>query len=280
MKKMMMIFALLSAPVFAESVSEAQALFDSRTNDAAGIAVATQAANMYASLAAKASSTAEKAQLKLKEAEAFYFLGNRVDGKKNILATFEKGYEAAKFAADNLTGSDKAEALYWYAANQGRWGETKGVLASLSRWRGEMKPALIEGMGIDETVQDYGLLRTRGKAYLKVPGESKDKGYNWIKKAYESTLVDVTVDGETFQTSTQVNNTLFFLFAITKRGYDVEETGFCRIYDNSELLFDGGEEAYKTISPKYWTDFEKELNDLFDAKGDFEDVVDYYDENC
>ncbi len=285
MKKLITLLALISAPVMAQTVQEANALFDARTNDEAGIEKARQAADIYKSLANEAASVATKAELKLKEAEAVYFLGNRVEGKDTILKTFERGYEAARFAADNLSGSDKAEALYWYAANQGRWGETRGILSALSRWRKEMKPALNEGISIDETVNDYGLFRTSGKAFLKVPGESKEEGYERIRTAYEQTLETVEIDGEEFETSRQPNNTLFLLYAVAKRNMDVDETEFCDIYDTTEILNDAGKDAFLQLqnapgSRSHWTDFEKELDDLFEARGDFEDVVDYYDENC
>ncbi len=285
MKKYIALFAFITVPAMAETVQQADALFSARTNGDDGITKARKAADIYADLAEKANTITEKAELKMKETEAVYFLGNRVEGKKNILATFERGYKAARFAAENLAGAQKAEALYWYAANQGRWGETKGILSALSRWRKEMKPALEEGIKLAEDVQDYGLFRTSGKAFLKVPGEDRAAGYERILKAYTNTLTTVEVDGEEIETSRQPNNTLFLLFAITKRNMDVEETNFCEIYDNTEMINDAGKDAFMMLQQtegarSHWTDFEKEFDDLFNARGDFEDVVNYYDENC
>lgn len=269
---------LLGASSFAVSVEEATALFSQRTNSKEGVSKALAAADMVKELAKTASSTEEKALLKLKESEYVYFIGNRVDGKDKILDTFERGYDAADFAIKNLTGSKKSEALYWYAANQGRWGETKGVLASLGRWSSEMKPALEQAISLDKTVHSYGPLRVAGKAFLKVPGESDKVGLKYLNEAFDNTLRTIEIDGEEVTLSEQVNNTVFLLWALKKKNENTDK--FCEIYDAAEKVFNAGEEAMKALDENSVPETQKELKDFFDGKGDFDGISDYKDENC
>lgn len=269
---------LLTGSVFANSIEEANTLFQERTNSKEGVAKAIAAADMVRDLAKNAASVEEKALLKLKETEFVYFIGNRVEGKDKVLETFERGYEAADFAAKNLKASQKSEALYWYAANQGRWGETKGVLASLGRWKSEMKPALEEAMSLDKTVHSYGPSRIAGKAFLKVPGESDKDGMKFLNEAYDKTLKTIEVDGEEVTISEQVNNTVFLLWALKKKDTDTDK--FCEIYEAAQKIYDAGTEAIKALDENSVPETEKELKDFFDGKGDFEGISDYKDENC
>lgn len=279
--KKLILGMLIASTVSANTIEEANALFASRTNSPAGVENATKAADMFKALAANTTSAVDKAMLKIKESEAIYFVGNRVSGKNNILSKFERGYKAADFAAKNLNGVAKAEALYWYTANQGRWGETNGVLSSLSRWKGEMKPALEKVMAMGEkgqSVQHYGALRIYGKAQLKVPFASKKKGLAKLKKAYDKTVTTIEVDGEEIEFSSQVNNALFYLWGLAKEKKSTET--FCDIFEKAEILFDGGIEAYESYDATQVPETEKELTDFFDGKGEYETAIDYADENC
>lgn len=274
---------LLASTVSANTVEQAAELFASRSNDAAGVENAAKAADIYKTLAENASSKEEKARMKIKESEAIYFVGNRVGGKDNILSKFKRGYVAADFAAKTLAGAEKATALYWYAANQGRWGETNGVLSSLSRWNGEMKPALekVVGMGQEaQAVEHFGPLRIFGKALLKVPSLSskpKKQGLEYLKTAYYGTTTTLEVDGEEIEISSQVNNVIFYIWGLGKRKKTDE---FCELYDNAQILFDAGEEALMEYDPKSFPETQKEFTDFFEGKGEWEDSVNYYDENC
>lgn len=279
--KKLILGMLIASTVSANTVEEAKSLFAARTNSDEGVETALKAADMFKALAVNEASAVEKAKLKIKESEAIYFVGNRVSGKDKILSMFERGYEAADFAAKNLNGTDKAEALYWFTANQGRWGETNGVLASLSRWKGEMKPALEKVIAMGEkgqSVQHYGALRIYGKAQLKVPFASKKKGLAKLKKAYDKTIIDLDVDGEEFEFSSQVNNALFYMWGLAKQ--DKSTDAFCEIFENAEILFDGGTEAYEAYDATQVPETEKELTDFFDGKGEYELAIDYADENC
>lgn len=279
MKQILVGLSLLAtSQSFAISIEEATTLFAERTNSKDGVAKAIQAADMVRDLAKTAQTSEEKALLKLKEAEYIYFIGNRVDGKDKILDTFERGYDAADFAAKNLQGTLKAEALYWYAANQGRWGETKGVLASLGRWKNEMKPALEDAFKLDKSVHFYGPLRIAGKAFLKVPGESDKDGLKYLTEAFDKTVKTIEVDGEEVSLSAQVNNTVFLLWALKKKNENTDK--FCEIYEAAEKVYEAGEEAYKALDELSVPETEKELKDFFEGKGDFEGISDYKDENC
>lgn len=269
---------LIGASSFAISVEEATTLFQERTNSKEGVSKALAAADMVKELAKSATSQEEKALLKLQESEYVYFIGNRVSGKDKILDTFERGYEAADFAIKNLNGTKKSEALYWYAANQGRWGETKGVLASLGRWSSEMKPALEAAIALDKTVHSYGPLRIIGKANLKVPGESDKEGLKFLNEAFDKTLKTIEVDGEEVTLSEQVNNTVFLLWALKKKNSNTDK--FCEVYDAAQKVFEAGDEAMKALDENSLPETQKEFEDFFSGKGDFEGISDYKDENC
>ncbi|OIQ20835.1 MAG: hypothetical protein BM556_02510 [Bacteriovorax sp. MedPE-SWde] len=283
--KKLILGMLIASTVSANTIEEAQALFSQRSNTAAGIQAAQASGDMYRTLAEQANSDAAKAELKVLEAEAIYFVSNRLKNKDSILASFERVYKAADFAQSKLEGTEKANALYWYAAAQGRWGETKGILSSLSRWKNEMKPALLAAEKLDISVQQYGIARVIGKAYLKVPGEEKSEGMKYVREAYENTLTTVTIDGKTMETSKQVNNTLFYLFGAVKlklkgkNGVDLKKV--CTAFNTAKAIYAAGSEAMKQIDEAGVADVEQEMTAFFKASSkDYKKTAKLLNKKC
>lgn len=123
--------------------------------------------------------------------EAFIFLAQvylawgdvRTQDREAKLAAYERGREVAKRAVELLPRNP--EAHLWYAANLGRWGQTKGVLRSLF-----LIPTMKEEIEIileldPKHPQGHGLA---GVFYMEVPGlfgGSLDKAEEHLKKGLD-----------------------------------------------------------------------------------------------
>ncbi|EQC49877.1 hypothetical protein M899_2605 [Bacteriovorax sp. BSW11_IV] len=282
MRSLIAILSLTFAVVAnANTLEEAQTLFANRGEN---VANAKKAADIYATLAAKASGV-EKANLLLGEAEAIYYVGIKADAKKEKLSLHERGYEAAQKAENLLkasaaTKTEIAISNYWFAANIGKWGEAKGVLASLGKWYSDMKPALEEIKDLDDTIQDYGVYRILGMGYLKVPGESNNEGLNYLVKAYTNTIRTVEVDGEELELSYHVNNVVFLLEGMVKeKKLKLADLEFCKIYDDISFLWEAAQEdesILETYNSKLVPESKVEFTNFFAEK----DNKEYFDKNC
>jgi tetratricopeptide (TPR) repeat protein len=86
-------------------------------------------------------------------------------GKEALLEGYEKGEELALQALE--LDPDNHHALYWKAANVGRWGQTKGILESLFK-AGPMREDLERAVSIaPEHADSYYVLAA---LYAEVPG--------------------------------------------------------------------------------------------------------------
>jgi len=226
-----MTFALV-APSFA-SEEQAAVLFTKRGENAA---YAQQAAAHYAQLAQAEADVLKRAQLKTNEAEATYYYGTKVNDRDSKMDVHDKGQKAAMVAVGLLSSApgvparpeftvSLARAYYFYGANLGKWGEAKGVLASLGRWP-ELKENMfhIVNLGAEaQKVEDFGVFRVLGRAYMKVPYESSAQGLDFLKKANQGT--QVSVKGITL--SKNSTNVVYFLDILKKQD---EIDLFCEQY--------------------------------------------------
>jgi tetratricopeptide (TPR) repeat protein len=120
-----------------------------------------------------------------KIARIMYYIGEHTEGKKEKRNIFSQAvYHADK--AVNLK-PDQPDGYYWRGVNNGKFGEAKGVLKSLSL----VKPIKKDMNTVIEMNRDYedgGPDRVLGRVYFKLPGlagGSTEKSYEHLIKSKE-----------------------------------------------------------------------------------------------
>lgn len=66
--------------------------------------------------------------------------------------------------------------------------------------------------------------------------------------------------------------------ALKKKNSNTDK--FCEVYDAAQKVFEAGDEAMKALDENSLPETQKEFEDFFSGKGDFEGISDYKDENC
>lgn len=241
-----LLVGLMSFSTLATTVETAKGLYAERGLDAAGIAKAQEAADIYGTLA-KTAEGVEKAELLIGQSEALYFVAliTQFNGDKNeAKIVYLEGYDAGLAAANLLGDKDAskkpavnpvdpantevlAESMYWLTVNMLRWGKLNGIFQSLGKWKNLGIPRLNDMLRLDYDVMNYGAHRSAGKALLTVPGNGQIQGktgYDFLEEAYtkgENTVGDWTL-------SDNMATVTFYLEALRKEKMTDE---FCEIYD-------------------------------------------------
>jgi predicted Zn-dependent protease len=101
----------------------------------------------------------------------------RAKDDEDKLAAYDRGRQLGKRAVE--LAPKNPEAHFWYAANTGRWGTTKGVFRSLF-----LLPALREEVGALLTLapDDPATLGLAGNVELAIPWGDLDKGEEYFRK--------------------------------------------------------------------------------------------------
>jgi tetratricopeptide (TPR) repeat protein len=114
-----------------------------------------------------------------------YYIGEHTEKKKEKKSIFAQGvYYAEK--AINLE-SEKPDGHYWHGVNNGKYGETRGVLKSLFLVK-PIKQAMNKVIEIDRSYEEGGPDRVLGRVYFKLPGfagGSKEKSLEHLLKSKE-----------------------------------------------------------------------------------------------
>ncbi len=120
-----------------------------------------------------------------KVARMMYFVGAHTEDKKVRQNTFSQGvYHAEKAVA---LEPEKPDAYYWRGVCNGKFGETKGVLKSLSLVK-PIKADMNKVIELDRNYEDGGADRVLGRVFFKVPGfagGSKEKSLEHLQKSKE-----------------------------------------------------------------------------------------------
>jgi tetratricopeptide (TPR) repeat protein len=114
-----------------------------------------------------------------------YFIGTHTEEKKEKQAIFAQGVYFGKKAI--AAEPEKPDGHYWLAVNNGKYGEVKGVMKSLSLVK-PIKKSLNKVIELDRTYEDGGADRVLGRVYFKLPGiagGSKDKSMEHLEKSKE-----------------------------------------------------------------------------------------------
>jgi tetratricopeptide (TPR) repeat protein len=114
-----------------------------------------------------------------------YYIGEHTEKKKEKKNIFARGVYYAEKAVQ--LEPDKPDGHYWHGVNNGKYGETRGVLKSLSLVK-PIKRAMNKVIELDRSYEDGGADRVLGRVYYKLPGfagGSKDKSLEHLLKSKE-----------------------------------------------------------------------------------------------
>jgi hypothetical protein len=260
----------------ANTVEVATDLYSKRGADTQN---AKSAADIFGTLAAEASDSVKKAELLISQSEAIYFYGVRQKTKNEKIAVHDEGQAIGLKAANLLKGDHsndtlRARALYFYGSNLGKWALAKGLKESLSQFNNALKPQMNELISLDDSVEEYGVYRILGLAYVKVPklifGGDKKKGMKMLAKAYEKTKVEYDED---FILSKNTTTNIYYLYALAKnKNY---KTKFCTLYESMKIFIDEGEEFQAEHNPNLIPETQSEIKTFLNP--DKKDDETHYD---
>lgn len=290
--KTILLTMLLTLSVYSATEADADKNYAQR---AKGPEFAKNAASLYEEVASKESNPVKKAELLYKQAQAIYYYGTQQKSDNVKEKIHEQGYIVSARAVNLLEGrgdtasedfSGKvvhgtkallAKALYEYSSNLGKWGEARGVLASLGQWP-KLKAALnlIVGLGEEgKQVHSYGAYRILGRAYMKVPYESKQQAEEYLKEAYVNTTI--SLDGGELKISNNSTNVFYYLDILRKND---NKKSFCYVMDSWYYFVDLATND-ESILNEYNPEMIPETKiDLETFEQEFSEVVDYYDQKC
>jgi tetratricopeptide (TPR) repeat protein len=116
-----------------------------------------------------------------KIARIMYYIGEHTQDKKDKRNTFAQAVYHADKAVE--LEPEKPDAYYWRGVNNGKYGEARGVLKSLSLVK-PIKNDMNKVIEIDRSYEDGGPDRVLGRVYFKLPGfagGSKDKSLEHLE---------------------------------------------------------------------------------------------------
>ena len=96
-----------------------------------------------------------------------YYIGEHTENKKEKKGIFDRGVYYAEKAVE--AEPEKPDGHYWLGVNQGKVGETRGVLKSLSLVK-PIKNAMNKVIELDRSYEDGGPDRVLGRVFYKLPG--------------------------------------------------------------------------------------------------------------
>lgn len=115
----------------------------------------------------------------------YYYIGIHSESKKEQKKIFSQGVYWAERAVESEP--EKPDGHYWHGVNNGKYGETRGVLKSLFLVK-PIKEAMNKVIELDRTYEDGGADRVLGRVYFKLPGfvgGSNEKSLEHLLKSKE-----------------------------------------------------------------------------------------------
>ena len=114
-----------------------------------------------------------------------YYIGEHTEKKKEKKSIFAQGVYYAERPID--LEPEKPDGHYWHGVNNGKYGETRGVLKSLFLVK-PIKRAMNKVIELDRSYEEGGPDRVLGRVYFKLPGfagGSKEKSLEHLLKSKE-----------------------------------------------------------------------------------------------
>ena len=288
--KTWLIGLMISAQAMAVTSTDADQLFAKRGEDFKN---ALAAANLYKTAAEGSRSNNDLVDNKIGESSALYYYGNKVATKAEKISTFVRAYEAAQLAitkasaskgvpAAGFTKTDLAKAHYFYAINLARWGNANGITSSIGKL-----PELMENLELvntlDESVEEYGSLRTSGRVRFKVPSAlarlrglsnfSTEDALEDLFNAYDNSRI--TVEEADVETAANTTTTIYLLDVLANLG---ERGDFCEIFSGMRELSKLSDEVLVKYFPTKMPESKADIANLMEcaankdncAAGDFQ----------
>lgn len=176
------VFLIFSFSLFSQEAEDLIAQGDELYSQMKDIDAAKEARAKYQEALIKAE---DKYDAYWRLARILYYIGDHTESKKERKTIFSQGIYYAKKAIK--LQPEKPDGHYWLGVDYGVYGETRGVLKSLSL----VKPIKKEMNKVIELNQDYedgGPDRVLGRVYFKLPGfagGSKKKSLEHLLKSKE-----------------------------------------------------------------------------------------------
>jgi tetratricopeptide (TPR) repeat protein len=189
-KAIWLVFGILcfSLSAFGQSTEELIQEADELFADMQNMETAQEALGLYRKALVAAE---DKYEAFWKIARIMYYIGDHQEKKKDRKNTFAQAVYHCDKAVE--LGPDKPDGYYWRAVNNGKYGETRGVLKSLSLVK-PIKRDLNKVIELDRSYEDGGPDRVMGRVYFKLPGFAggdKDKSLEHLLKSKEYGPEDV-----------------------------------------------------------------------------------------
>ena len=183
-KTILLIFALVcfSSILFSQSTEELIAKADELYKDMQDLETANEALELYRQALGI---TENKYEPYWKISRVQYYIGAHTAEKKDKKIIFSQGVYHAKKAV--ALEPEKPDGHYWLGVNNGKYGETRGVMKSLSLVK-PIKKSMFKIIEVDRGYEDGGADRVLGRVFFKVPGiagGSKDKSLEHLEKSKE-----------------------------------------------------------------------------------------------
>jgi tetratricopeptide (TPR) repeat protein len=179
---LLLVFLGSTFPLFSQSEEELIAQGDGLYNEMKDMATAKEALAKYMEALVKLDN---KYDAYWRIARIHYFIGAHTERKKDKKIIFSQGiYYGNKAVAAE---PEKPDGHYWLGVNNGKYGETKGVLKSLSLVK-PIKKGMNKVIELDRSYEDGGADRVLGRVFFKVPGfagGSKKKSLEHLLKSKE-----------------------------------------------------------------------------------------------
>lgn len=168
--------------VFGQEAEELIAKADALFAEMQDMATAEEALALYRSALGMAE---DKYESFWKISRIQYYIGAHTKDKKQKKAIFAQAVYHADRAIDREP--EKPDGYYWRGVNNGKYGETRGILKSLSLVK-PIKNDMNKIIELDRSYEDGGPDRVLGRVYFKLPGfagGSKDKSREHFEKSKE-----------------------------------------------------------------------------------------------
>lgn len=160
----LLILLSFSIPLISQEPEELIAQGDKLYAEMKDMAAAQEALSKYREAVVKAEN---KYEVFWKLSRILYYIGSRTESKKEKKIIFGQGIYYAKKAV--ALEPEKPDGHYWLGVSYGVYGETRGVLKSLSFVK-PIKEAMNKIIELDRGYEDGGPDRVLGRVYFKVPG--------------------------------------------------------------------------------------------------------------
>jgi hypothetical protein len=238
----LIVFAVTAnAATTQELETQAAKAYDARDFTQAGRQSATEASNLFGTLAQQATEPAKKADYLIRQAGAYFFMGDSTQDNNEKITVFLNGLTSAGAGLKLLGISDVtavsdadvqnllklpkeqlqmvAEGLYVRGINLGQWGQANGVIQSLGKWP-ELRTTmeLMVKIGF-KSLHEYGPYRTLGRGYFKIPallGGDEAKAAKYLSTAVQGSLAP----GQVF--SVNGYNNLYYVELLKDQGQDAQ----------------------------------------------------------